>query len=103
MTALLDLADTVEDLSKVLSVTRGDWDWVIEELNEVAKFLRQTAVSADLSVRVAELTEALLEAREFIDDGNPDWYLPKQRMLAEIDAALHLQPDTTNHNQGEAE
>ena len=25
---------------------------------------------------------------EFINDSSPDWYLPKQRMLAEIDAAL---------------
>jgi hypothetical protein len=88
MTALLDLADTVEDLSKALSATREDWDWAIEDLNEVEKFLRQTAVSADLSVRMAELTEALLNARDFIDDGNPDWYLAQRRMLAEIDAAL---------------
>lgn len=88
MTTLLDLADTVEDLSKALSATREDWDWAIEDLNEVAKFLRQMAVSADLSVRLADLTEALLEARDFIDDGNPDWHLAQRRMLAEIDAAL---------------
>lgn len=30
MTALLDLADTAEDLSKALSATREDWDWAIE-------------------------------------------------------------------------
>ena len=34
------------------------------------------------------LREALRAAREFIDDIVPGWYLAKQRMLAEIDAAL---------------
>lgn len=32
--------------------------------------------------------EALREAREFIDNCAPDWYLAKQRMLDEINAAL---------------
>ena len=35
---------------------------------------------------------ALRAAREFIDDIVPGWYLPKQRMLAEIDAALTALP-----------
>ena len=114
MTALLDLADTVEDLSKVLRATGKNWDWAVEDLNEVEKFLRKTAEEMahthtqtriiscerleDLEAQAKTISEAraeadrlvkmLQEAREFINDNSPDWYAAKQRMLAEINAAL---------------
>lgn len=46
------------------------------------------ATIARLQGEVERLREALRNAREFINDSSPDWYLPKSRMLAEIDAAL---------------
>jgi hypothetical protein len=44
--------------------------------------------TAETLAALAAALGALREAREFIDDIVPGWYLPKQRMLAEIDAAL---------------
>lgn len=51
--------------------------------------------TAETLAALAAALGALREAREFIDDIVPGWYLPKQRMLAEIDAALLPKPDTT--------
>ena len=47
-----------------------------------------TDTTETLAAALAAALGALREAREFIDDVVPGWYLPKQRMLAEIDAAL---------------
>ena len=52
--------------------------------------------TAETLAALAMALGALREAREFIDDIVPGWYLPKQRMLAEIDAALLPKPDTTS-------